>query len=165
MPTYNFSSLPTGSAYAVGDVVNAIDATIEFKQFQRSDNTWTANGGAEVEMSTYANGSPTKELNLTNIMVRVIPGTPAVSAQYKYADLDLSANGNVNLGVNGDHRNVEQLIMLNGTVVGGCDISVTEVVIAGGQRGVVTITPQAGNTIQMFGVGGQEFYIDDVSFI
>lgn len=155
---YTFSSLANGSTYSVGDVVNAADGTIELKQFQWGNGTWTANGVATVVTSTIAAGSTTKELNLNNIMVRVIPDTPAVSASYKYADL----GGNVNLGVNGDHRNVGDLIALDGTVVGGCDVSVTQVAIAGGHRGVVEITPQAGNTIEMFGVGGQEFYIDDV---
>ena len=155
---YNFTSLASGTTYVVGDVVNAADATIELTRFQWDDGTWTAAGIATVVTSTTAAGSPTKELNLNNIMVRVIPDTPATSATYKYADL----GGNVNLGVNGDHRNVGDLIALDGTVVGNCDITVTQVAIAGGHRGVVTITPQAGFDIDMFGVGGQEFYVDDV---
>lgn len=110
--------------------------------------------------SNHAAGTPTKELNLNNIMVRVTPDIPAAGAHYRYADL----GGNVNLGVNGDFRNVADLILLDGTVVGGCDISVTKVNFFGGHRGEVEITPQAGVTIERFGVGGQEFYIDDVCF-
>jgi hypothetical protein len=94
---YNFSSLASGSAYHVGDVVNAAHGTIELKKFQRDDGTWTDMRVATVVTSTLAAGSATKELNLNNIMVRVIPDTPAVSATYKYADL----GGNVNLGVHG----------------------------------------------------------------
>jgi hypothetical protein len=155
---YDFSSLASGSTYHVGDVVNAANGTIELKKFQREDGTWTDTGVAKVVTSTHAAGSATKELNLNNIMVRVIPDTPAVSATFKYAYF----GGNVNLGVNGDHRNVTRLIELDGTVVGGCDISVTLVGSLNNHNGVVVITPQAGNTIEMFGVGGQEFYIDDV---
>jgi hypothetical protein len=156
---YDFSSLAAGSTYHVGDIVNAADATIELTQFQWDDGTtWTAGGVATVVSSTNAAGSATKELNLNNIMVRVIPDTPAVSARLKYAWF----GGNVNLGVNGDHHNELEPMDLDGIVAGGCDITVTQVNIMGGYRGVITITPQAGNDIERFGVGGQEFYVDDV---
>jgi hypothetical protein len=160
MTTYRFSALPNGSSYVVGNVVNSADATIEFTKFQWDNGQWTADGIATVVTSSFAGGSASQELNLNNIMVRVIPNTPAIKARYRYADL----GGNVNLGVNGDHRNVDNLIDLNGAVVGGCDISVTRVAGASGHRGVVEITPQAENKIERFGVGGQEFFIDDVNF-
>ena len=46
----------------------------------------------------------------------------------------------------------------------GADISVTEVIVGGNRRGQVSITPRQGVTIEKFGVGGQEFYVDDVCF-
>src|SRR5215212_6254379 len=75
---YDFSSLAKGDAYSVSDVINVADATIQFTQFQLADGTWTTNGNAKVVMSTFAAGSPTKELNLNNIMMRVIANTSAV---------------------------------------------------------------------------------------
>ena len=51
----------------------------------------------------------------------------------------------------------------DGDVVGGCDIAVTEVPIIGGVRGDVDIICPP-ETLDMFGVGGQEFYIDGVHF-
>jgi hypothetical protein len=154
---YDFSSF--AGIFAVGDVINLADAVITFHQFQWVNFVWTANGSAEVVASNFAAGTPTKELNLNNIMVRVTPDIPAAGAHYLYADL----GGNTNFGVNGDFRNVGDLIALDGTMVGGCNISVTKI---GGNphRGEVQITPQAGVTIEKFGVGGQEFYLDDVRF-
>jgi hypothetical protein len=153
---YNFSSF--AGSFGVGDVVNTADATISFHQFQWDNGMWTAGGVASVVASSFAAGTPVNELNLNNIMVRVTPDIPSTGASYRYADL----GGNVNFGVNGDFRNVANLDALDGTVVGGCNISVTRTNFLGGHRGVVTIAPQAGVTIERFGVGGQEFYIDDV---
>ncbi len=157
---FDFSSMVVGTQYFWGDTINTPTATVEMKKFQWSNGTWTANGVATIVASSFAAGSPTKELNLNNIMAQVIPDTPAYAANYLYADL----GGNVNFGVNGDFRNVADLVDLDGTVVGGCDITVTETAFFGGVRGEVIISPQEGVEIEKFGVGGQEFYIDDVCF-
>ena len=52
---------------------------------------------------------------------------------------------------------------MDGTVVGGCDIMVTEVASPSGKRGIVMIAPRPGVAIERFGVGGQEFWVDDVT--
>jgi len=148
--TYNFSAI--SGMYHVGDVLNPSGAKIKLQRFQWGNGTWTAAGVAKVSLSNNASGSPTKELNLNNINVRVIPNTPASSATFLYADL----GGNINFGVNGDFRNSGDLISLNGTVVGNCNIAVTP--------SSVTITPQDGVMIKKFGMGGQEFWIDDITF-
>ena len=153
---YDFSSF--AGSFVVGDVVAAANATITLHRFQWDNGIWTAGGVASVVASSFAAGTPINELSLNNIMVRVTPDAPAAGARYLYAYL----GGNVNFGVNGDFRNVGDLSALDGTVVGGCDISVTRVNFAGGYRGEVEIVPQAGVAIERFGVGGQEFYIDDV---
>lgn len=153
---YNFSSF--AGSFAVGDVVPAAAATIDFLPFQWSNGMWTNGGIASVVASNFAAGTLVNELDLNNIMARVTPNTPSVGVSYRYADL----GGNVNFAVNGDFRNVADLNALNGTVVGGCAISVTRVNFAGGYRGIVQITPPPGASIARFAVGGQEFFIDDV---
>lgn len=155
---YSFSNMSAGTTFSFGDSLAASGSTIEFKKFQWDNGTWDAGGTAKVVLSARAGGFA-NELNLNNINVRVIPDALATTAGFKYADL----GGNVNLGVNGDLRNVEQMISLDGDVVGGCDIAVTEVPIIGGVRGDVDITCPP-ETLDMFGVGGQEFYIDGVHF-
>lgn len=156
---YSFSNMSAGTSFSFGDSLTPAGSTVEFKKFQWWNGTWFAGGGATVVFSNNAGGLA-NELNLDNINMRVIPDTPAISAGYKYADF----GGNVNLGVNGDLRNVAQLIVLDGDVVGGCDVSVTETPIVGGVRGTVDITCDAPNEIDMFGVGGQEFFVDGVHF-
>ncbi|MCR9160706.1 MAG: hypothetical protein ACE37F_20660 [Nannocystaceae bacterium] len=158
---YPFTNATAGSTYHVGDSLTPSGSTVEFKQFQWFDGTWTATGVATVTLSAKAGGFA-NELNLNNINLRVIPDTPAVYATYKYAYF----GGNVNLGVNGDLRNTNRPSDVDGDVVGGCDISVTEVPIpgSGGVRGEVDIDCPAGVVMDKFGVGGQEFFIDGVFF-
>ena len=153
---YNFSSF--AGSFMVGDVVAATGATINFQQFQWSNGMWTAGGVASVVASTFAGGTPVNELNLNNIFMRVTPNTPSTGASYRYADL----GGNVNFGVNGDFRNVADISTLNGTVIGGCNVLVTRTNFPGGYRGIVEITPPPGVLLERFGVGGQEFFVDDV---
>jgi hypothetical protein len=153
---YNFSAL--AGTFTVGDVVVAAAATLDFFPFQWSNGIWTAGGMASVVTSSFAGGTPVNEVNLNNINVRVTPNNPSPGASYRYADL----GGNVNFGVNGDFRNVADLNMLNGAVVGGCNITVTRMNFAGGYRGIVEINPQPGMMIDRFSVGGQEFFVDDV---
>ena len=153
---YNFSSF--AGTFMVGDVVAATGATINFQQFQWSNGMWTAGGFGQVVASSVADGTPVNELDLNNIFMRVTPTTPSAGATYRYADL----GGNVNFGVNGDFRNVADISTLDGTVIGGCDIMVTRTNIPGGYRGIVEINPLPGVMIDRFGVGGQEFFVDDV---
>lgn len=156
---YTFSNMPAGTSFVFGDSLTPNGATIEFKKFQWSGGTWFSGGVATIVPSNHA-GGVANELNLNNINVRIIPDTPAITAGYKYADF----GGNVNLGVNGDLRNVNNLIDVNGDVVGGCDVIVTEFPMLGGVFGEVEILCPDPVVIDMFGVGGQEFFIDDVTF-
>jgi hypothetical protein len=158
---YNFTSLAAGTTYHFGDIVPTANATVEVLKFQWSDGTWTAGGVAEVVTTQYANGSAPHELNLNNINVRVIPNIPATYASFKYGYL----GGNVNLGVNGILSNVSDPMQWNGIVLGGATVTVTITQgsqAAGQYSGVVTITPLVGNTLERFGTGGQEYFIDDV---
>ena len=158
MISWDFEAPAAGSTYLFGDVLSFATATVVMSQFQFSSGVWFPGGVATVDVSNFAAGSPVQELNLNNITFRVFLDDPGTEVRYRYADL----GGNVNFGVNFDFRNVADLADLDGTVVGGCDVSVTELPMLGGVFGEVTITPQAGNVIEVFGVGGQEFWVDDV---
>lgn len=156
---YDFSGPAPGSTYVFGDSLTPPGSTAEFKRFQWSSGTWTAAGVATIYATDNAGGAA-NELNLNNINLRIIPDTPAVYATYKYADF----GGNVNLGVNGELKNTANLSDIDGDVVGGCDISVTETPIPGGYQGEVDIDCPDPVVIEMFGVGGQEFFIDNIYF-
>lgn len=156
---YDFSGPAAGTTHVVGDTLTPNGSTVQFLQFQWSSGTWTPTGVATVVASNNA-GGVANELNLNNINLRVIPNTPAITASYKYAYF----GGNVNIGVNGDLRNTNKPFDLDGTVVGGCDIEVTEFAIPFGVAGDVEIICPDPVVIDRFGVGGQEFFVDDICF-
>ncbi|MGH1343773.1 MAG: hypothetical protein ACRBN8_19610 [Nannocystales bacterium] len=156
---YDLSGPAVGTTYAVGDSLTPTGATAEFKRFQWDSGTWFAGGSAEI-VANNAAGGVASELNLNNINLRIIPDTPAYTASYKYADF----GGNMNLGVNGDLRNTNDLMTVDGTVVGGCDVEVTQTNFVGLQVGEVEIICAAPEEIEMFGIGGQEFFVDDICF-
>jgi len=156
---YTFSGPAPGTSHTVGDTLTPTGSTVEFLQFQWSSGTWTPDGVATVVLSNNANGLA-NELNLNNINLRVIPDTPALTASFKYADF----GGNVNLGVNGDLRNTNDMMDLDGAVVGGCDIEVTETVAVGHVFGEVDIICPDPVVIDRFGMGGQEFFVDGICF-
>ena len=99
-----------------------------------------------------------QEINLQEVNAWVVPNTPASFARFHYADL----GGNVNFMVNGAALNIADLIVLDGAQIAGCDILVTEYVVAGYVYGKVLITALPNNVIDEFAVGGQDLYIDDV---
>ena len=158
---YDLSNPPAGTTYASGDWKYGVFADIQFMNFQFSNGDWTSGGAATYSATNLAGGTPPQELSVSNIDVRVIPDVPAsTEATYLYADF----GGNVNFGVNGDFRNTADLADLDGTVVGGCEVSVTEIPVFGGVIGQVTITAGPGIDIEKFGFGGQEFWVDDICF-
>ena len=158
--TFDFESYSPGTNWVWTDVINTATATVTMKKFQYGNGVWTDAGVATIVATNMAQGSSSQELDIDSIMVQVDPSSPATSASFLYADL----GGQINLGVNGDHRNEPDFSDLDGQTVGNCLITVTETVFAGGVRGEVTITPNNGYSIDKFGAGGVNIRVDDVSF-
>jgi hypothetical protein len=158
---FDFSSSPVGTTNHVGDVIVTPTADIELKQFQTTAG-WDFGGFTEVVASNYADGSPSKELWVNNINVRIVPDTPAYAANFLYAYY----GGTTNFAVNSDFRNIgdNPPSTFDGWTVGGSDINVIWTPFFGGELGEVLITPTAGNQIDRFAIGGQELFIDDVCF-
>lgn len=154
---YDFEVLAAGTSYVVGDVVTTPDSTITLNSFQWDDGTWTNGGQATVVGSNNASGSPSQELNLNNINLRMFAHMPPNEVRFRYANM----GGNVNFAVNGEFVNVANLSVLAGTTVGGCLIDVVFVAGMAGERGRVRITPIAADAVAVVAVGGQEFYVDD----
>jgi len=164
---YDFEALPAGTSFVVGNVINAVDATIDLVGYRPFGGGPPVLGGsATVVSSTLAGGSATQELELNNIVTRVTPNTGAIEVTLLYADY----GGEVNFGINGDVRRIADLADLDGLVVGNAGVFVTEVpiVVGGlvvGVQGELTAIPLVGSTIDAVGIGGQEFYIDDMCHI
>ncbi|MBC8072600.1 MAG: hypothetical protein IAG13_30035 [Deltaproteobacteria bacterium] len=151
---YDFEAVPVGTSYHVGDTVAASHADIDFVPFQRKNLSWHSGGlGIIVESTT---GEDFMDLN--EISTRVRPDVDASFVRFEYRWM----GGNVNLAVNGTLANVDEPVLLDDTVLGNCDVDVTKIVIPGGYRGVVTLTPHAGHDIDSFATGGVQYSIDDV---
>jgi hypothetical protein len=159
---WDFESLQVGIQYVVGNSLNFPAADVEFKAYKRDDGTWTANGYAEVVASNNAQGSGSKEVWLNNINASVTPDSPAYSVNFLYGDL----GGNVNLGCNGlELEAPDNMSDLDGEWIGGCLITVNSVSTGvDSEYGEVIIEPAPGTMITKFGIGGQEFYVDDLCF-
>ena len=158
--TWDFESLQLGTQFVVGNFVNLPDADVQMKQFL-SGGVWLQNGVATVDDNNEAHGSGNQEIWFTNINASVIPDTPANFVSFLYADI----GGPINFGCNGlELVEASNFSDLDGEWVGGCEITVT--VFGAGpysnEYGEVIIEPGPGQTIEKFGIGGEEFFVDDL---
>lgn len=161
-----FTALTPGTSAGVGPLLTLPDGNVRLEPFTTGGGSVVTTGTATVVNSNWAAGSPPNELQLTNINLVVNPIPDVVEAKFRYADW----GGNVNFGVNGVVANVADLSDL-GTLVSpgvyqgtlaGIDLEITRTNMAGFHFGIVYMTAPIGMLIQNFGVGGQEFFVDDI---
>lgn len=159
----HFDTIPVGTEYRVGDTIPYPAGNVTFQRFKWSNGTFTTGGYATVvdQFTHNAHGIASPELNLNNIKAHwVMDPEPASLFYMKYSD----SGGNVNLYINGFLANVDNLSQLNGRTIGGVEVEVSQVNEANqngqytGMHGTVTLVGE----IERFGIGGQEFRIDDV---
>lgn len=143
---FNFESLTAGTTFNIGDKFTIAPGEVRFVPFLPNQ---PATGFARVVSSNYAAGSSFQELNLNNIGMRLVLDDTCDRATFLYDD----HGGSVNFELNGQVFELNDLSELS---LPG--VTVTETAIAGGKRGRVSIV----GDIDSFGVGGQEFHIDDV---
>jgi hypothetical protein len=160
--TYTFEAPALGTIYNVGDSVALPGSTMRFMPFQWSSGIWTNMGVADIDgLPLQARGGGVKELQLNNINVRFVPTQPLTGAKFRFGWY----GGNNNLNINGVHRNLASILNANGMVIGSVQVSIIldAVQPPGGAVGTLRMVPLAGNTIQRFYVGGQEFFMDNVT--
>ncbi len=143
---FDFETIAAGSTFNIGDTLTIPTGEVRMVPLLPNAPSF---GFARVVVSNFANGSIDQELNLNNIGMRIVLDETCDRAAFRYDD----HGGHVNFELNGDVFEVDDLSDLS---LPG--VTVTENVVAGGKRGVVTIE----GDIDSFGVGGQEFHIDDV---
>jgi hypothetical protein len=91
----------------------------------------------------------------TNNVILVFKNTGGSLSTVTFDYLDMG--GTENLSVNG--------VLFSGSLnaapatLGGINVSVSETIITGGRKGTVKLS---GGTIRNFGIGGQEFYLDNI---
>jgi hypothetical protein len=99
-------------------------------------------------------GHAGQDLNLNNVNLRF---------QFKQCIRKVSLHfgeygGNVNLAINGEFKNVENFISLNGATIGGVLVQVTQAAGGGGVKGVIVLT----GVIETLAIGGQELWVDHI---
>jgi len=152
---FRFEDLPSETNYSVGETFTTTGAlgsiaTAVARPFIFSDGTPFEEGQASVGPSG-ANGSG-QGLFLGNINLSFTFNTVVDVLVLRYGDF----GGSFNVSINGDFRNVKNLLDLNGQTIGGAQIVVNQPEGAFGIFGVL------GN-VTSFAIGGQEFAIDDLT--
>ena len=149
----DFEDLVLGSTYKVGDMFMTNGISVTGERFQWSNGIWTSGGTARVINNGYAGGLG-NEINLNNINLDFnFPGTVVSGLSLLFGEY----GGNLNLKVNGVFQNFENFASMNGTTIGGVEVSVVNGL--GNDKGSLTLT----GAISQFAIGGQELFIDNLN--
>ncbi len=150
----DFEDLAVGQRFSVGDVFTSSGVEIRGEPFTWGNNQTTSGGFTEVEDGGRAGGSG-HDLEVNNINLGFGLATPVASLSLAFGEY----GGNENLRINGEFRNVSDLDDLDGVIVGGVGVQVTRTDDLGTLR-----LDEVTQPISDFAIGGQELWIDDVTF-
>lgn len=156
----DFESLALGEEFNVGDIFVDSGVIIHVLPFQWESSSWTTEGYARVYDGGYA-GVSGKEMNLNNVNLGL---------QFSSTLRGLSLNfgeygGNLNIQINDEFKNFQYFDDINGTTIGGVNISIING--SGDEKGRIILSGEM-NTFKFqekdftFLIGGQELWIDHV---
>ena len=147
-----FEDLPLGGTYWVGDTFTTDLVPCEVKPFILWDGTPVTSGYVQVEDWLLACGTD-QELftNNANVLFKFTDVSPIENFAFQFGEY----GGNINVGINGDFRNVANYRDLDGAVIGGVLFTVTD-----GGWGNDCGRVECTGMINYFVVGGQEHFID-----
>jgi hypothetical protein len=148
-----FTDQTPNTTFHVGDIIKTSGTNIVVEKFQWGNGNWTTSGKAVVDTRNYSTGSG-NDLNTNNVNLRFLFSYPVEKISFKFGEL----GGNNNIKVNNDFKNVQNLVSLNGTTIGGAQVTVNAIQQGNKQYGNMTIEGNINN----FSIGGQELWIDDV---
>ena len=152
-----FEDVPLGATFPVGASFTSGDAHCAIRGFFPAPGPACVDpiggGFAHVVGTNMACGEG-QELLVNNVNVAIDFGVALERLVLSFAEL----GGNVNLTINGDCKNVPNLSMLNGTVLGGVEVLAIDFGAPGQGCGVL----YALGPITDFMIGGQELWIDQV---
>ncbi len=146
-----FEDPTLGTEYQVGDTFVDSWVTISADTFFWSDGTPFDGGFARIENTGLAGGAG-QEIAVNNINLAFDFGVPLIELELRFGEY----GGNLNINVNGDFRNFENFVEIDGQIIGGVEVSVVNGL--GNDTGLLTLK----GTINSFAIGGQELWIDDV---
>jgi hypothetical protein len=145
-----FEDLSLGTEYHVGDTFTESGVFIKVDDFQWSNGQWTDGGYAKVENTGMAGGSG-QDMLVNNVNLRFDFGGSYEGLSLLFGEY----GGNINIEINGDFRNVNDFIDINGLTISGVTVDVNNL---DSGKGSLTLS----GTVNSFAIGGQELWIDDV---
>ena len=148
-----FEDVAPGTQYPVGQTFYTSGTNIAVEQFQWANGTWTTNGHAKIDNKGYAKGTG-NDINANNVNLRFKFDYPLKKITLKFGEL----GGNNNMLVNGDFRNVGNLVSLNGATVGGVNVTVNATQQGSNWYGIIILD----GAIKEFSIGGQELWLDEI---
>jgi rhodanese-related sulfurtransferase len=140
-----------GTRFNVGDVFTDSGATITVQSFQWSNSKWTTGGYAVIEKDGLAGGSG-QEIWVNNVNLDFDFGSPCSGISLLFGEY----GGNLNIEINGDFRNFQDFVDINGLNIGGVNVVVVNGF--GDDKGGLKLS----GTIKSLVIGGQELCIDNV---
>ncbi len=153
----DFESLPLGSVLEVGDPPWVEDGVqITGHEFFWSGGGSTVDGDATIGIGGMAGGAGQEAGWINNINLDFDFGGPQTYVSFLFGEY----GGNLNIELNGDFVNFEEMGAIDGTVIGGVAVAVTD--YTGGYGGGGTGLVELSGVINSFKVGGQEYAMDDV---
>ncbi len=152
----DFEDPALGSVYNVGMTFTDSGADVTGRPFEWYPTGWTSGGYAEIVLAAGGcdAGGSNQELLINNInMEFVFPAAIDNGLTILFAE----HGGNVNMSINGVHKNEPDFSSMVGSI-GGVNVSCTGPGCTGGGQGELKLE----GAITQFYIGGQEFCIDDV---
>jgi hypothetical protein len=148
----SYEDLPLGTVYVNGDTFATDAYKYLVDRFTYSDGTSTTGGDVSVENGGNA-CSANNELHYNNAttLIQRMDGDWMTDVSFKFGEY----GGNLNLEINGDFRNFNNMLDIDGAVIGG----VTVTVDWGGGGGDCGQVSFAGD-MQYLRMGGQEYWVD-----
>ena len=150
----DFEDLTLGTTYVVGNSFVTAGVTVLASDFFWNGDILFSGGRADVVNAGLAGGSG-NELAVNNINLNFNFGGPIPGLDLMFGEY----GGNLNLNINGDLRNFQDFVDVNGLTIGG--VSVAALNGFGNDIGTLSLS----GTINSFAIGGQELWIDNVSVI
>ena len=148
-----FEDLTPGATYTVGDTISTSGKDIAVEQFQLGGGNWYSSGEAKVDTDNYSKGSG-NDMNPGYVNLRFLYDYPVEKITLQFGDL----GGNSNIKVNNDFQNVPDIMNLNGTVLGGVQVTINAIQQGANWYGTMILD----GTINDFSIGGQELWIDNI---
>ena len=162
---HDFSGLPVGTEYQIGQTVNTNHATIEFRPYQVGGNpTGGAASSATVQQAQIAGGAA-PEMEMKTLAVQIVPKQPIKRMRVHLAQniTPTGGFGDSNFEVNGERHDGPSFASVNGKRLGGAEFRAKFANnTANWHVGTVELRAKPGGEIKSLSIGGHTWRLDDM---